>query len=320
MPVTAIIPTFNQRDLVCQTIADLQSQTFPPETIHVIDNGSTDGTEPACRNLGASVIGMGRNAGFAAAVNRGIAAASTEWVAILNNDVRLAPNWLERLLLRAQSENAEFAGGKLLRQSDPSQLDGCFDLLSRGGCAWRAGQGRADSPLWDEPRTIRFVPFTAALFRRRLFDEAGLLDETFESYLEDVEFGLRCALAGRRGIYVPDAVAHHLGSATWGAWSPRMVRLIARNQMLLMAKHGALAGNRWPVFVSQLLWGLLALRHGAGSAWLAGKREGMAMIRQQHAAPSPNLRQVLTDSEQDLLQLQRQTGFDTFWRIYFALT
>ena len=54
-----------------------------------------------------------------------------------------------------------------------------------------------------------------------------LLDERFESYLEDVDFGLRCAEAGLSGLYVPDAVAYHQGSATLGRWHPETVRKIA---------------------------------------------------------------------------------------------
>ncbi len=44
---------------------------------------------------------------------------------------------------------------------------------------------------------------TAAIFRRQLFRDLGGLDETFGSYMEDVDFGLRCALAGREGLYRP---------------------------------------------------------------------------------------------------------------------
>ena len=58
---------------------------------------------------------------------------------------------------------------------------------------------------------------TAALFHRSLFDRVGFLDERFESYLEDVDFGIRCSLQGLSGIYVPEAVCWHGGSATRGA-------------------------------------------------------------------------------------------------------
>ena len=81
------------------------------------------------------------------------------------------------------------------------------------------------------------APATAALFRADLFRRVGTFDATFESYLEDVDFGLRCALAGFSGAYVPDAVAYHWGSASLGPWNPEVVRLIARNQSYLVAKH-----------------------------------------------------------------------------------
>jgi len=63
----------------------------------------------------------------------------------------------------------------------------------------------------------------AAIFRKELFDRLGALDERFESYLEDIDFGIRCATAGLTGIYVPEAVAYHTGSATLGRWHPTTV-------------------------------------------------------------------------------------------------
>ncbi len=320
MAVTAIIPTWNRRELVSAVVSDLLRQTQPPDRILVVDNGSTDGTVEACERLGATVLRMGRNAGFAAAVNHGIGFTSAEWVVILNNDVQLHPDWLERLVSRAEAGGASFACGKLLQTADHSRMDGSFDLLCRGGCAWRAGQGRESGAIWNQARRIYFVPFTAALFRRDLFDEVGYLDERFESYLEDVDFGLRCANAGREGVYVPDAVAYHMGSATLGAWSARMVRLLSRNQLLLMAKHGALRQNRWPAFVAQSLWGLLAVRHGAGWAWLQGKREGLVLARSMQAETDLSLRGVLEESESQLRYLQQETGPDAFWKLYFRLT
>ena len=65
------------------------------------------------RQAGAEVIAMEENAGFAAAVNRGIREVETpEWLAVLNNDVTLEPDWLEQLM--AKVGDAWFATGKLL--------------------------------------------------------------------------------------------------------------------------------------------------------------------------------------------------------------
>jgi GT2 family glycosyltransferase len=183
--------------------------------------------------------------------------------------------------------------------------------------------------LWDGSRKIAFAPFTAALFRVELFRRVGVLDERFESYLEDLDFGLRCALQGYEGLYVPQAVAYHQGSATLGAWHKDTIRRIARNQVLLVAKHfpGAqLWRSGWAILVAQTLWGAVALRHGRGGAFLRGKLQGLRMFRQMRreaawrAAELGRLASVLEQSEAEILEVQRQSGFDRYWRWYFALT
>src|SRR5262249_2949057 len=136
-----------------------------------------------------------------------------------------------------QGVRPTFATGKILSAANRSVIDGAFDLISRGGCACRCGAGRADGALWNSTRVSRLAPMTAVLFRRSLFEDVGWLDESFGSYLEDVDLGLRCALAGKNGLYIPAAVAHHQGSATSGAWNKDTVRLISRNQVLLSAKY-----------------------------------------------------------------------------------
>ncbi len=212
--ITVIVPSWNRRELLEALLDRLAGQTRPAAIVLVVDNGSTDGSAEAAEARGARVIRLGGNRGFAAAVNAGIGQAEGEFVAVLNNDAAPEPDWLERLTDALERDpEAGFAAGKVLDAGRPEILDGAWDLVSRGGCAWRAGSGRLDGSRWSRPGRIRLAPMTAALFRRRLFDEVGLLDERFESYLEDVDFGLRCARRGRYGVYVPQARVLHLGSA-----------------------------------------------------------------------------------------------------------
>src|SRR5580704_16573906 len=153
----------------------------------VVDNGSTDDSAAVAARAGAHVITLAANAGFAAAINRGIREASgSEWIGVLNNDVTLAPDWLACLVAELERNDAWFATGKLLNSQAPEVIDGSFDAVCRGGCAWRCGHGRLDSPVWNQQRSIQLAPFTAAVFRAGLFERVGLLDESFESYLEDV--------------------------------------------------------------------------------------------------------------------------------------
>jgi GT2 family glycosyltransferase len=320
MTVAAVVPHWNRRDLLQTLIASLRAQTRPWDEIIVADNGSTDDSATLAESLGARVVRLGRNLGFAAAVNRGIEAAQSDCIAILNNDITLAPDWLQTLLDALEREGASFATGKIVRAGDPSIIDGTFDEISRGACACRCGAGQPDGPVWNRPRRIRFAPMTAALFRRELFERVGKLDESFESYLEDVDFGIRCATFGVDGVYLPAAVAHHRGSATLGAWNSDTVRLIARNQILLAAKHFR-GQPRWPVVAGQLLWGALAVRHGTGVAYLRGKISGWRCRSraEQSGTNRDRLRTIFEASERDIFEIGRQTGFDWYWRTYFWL-
>jgi len=327
--VSIIVPVWNGRALVERLFQSLRAQTYPAREILIVDNGSEDGAPEVAERLGARAIRMGSNTGFARAVNRGIQECTTEWLVIINSDVELAPDWLERLLEAARLAGTWFAAGKILSAPNPGYIDGTYDVLCRGGCAWRVGQNRADGPEFSIPRNIWSAPGTAALFRTELFHHLGLLDETFESYLEDVEFGLRCACLNYKGRYVPGAVAYHQGSATLGKWHPEIVRKISRNQVLLVAKHyprSLLFRFGWPILFSQSLWVLLALRHGAFLAFLRGKLEGLKGFRAaRQSATALNiephrLAQILRDSELEIRHIQRLTGFDWYWRVYFALT
>jgi GT2 family glycosyltransferase len=324
--ITAIVPNWNGAAMLDGVLGDLGAQTAPPARVLVVDNGSTDGSEAVARKHCAAWLPLGSNRGFAHAVNRGLAESATPLVAILNNDVRLEPRWLATLhTALTAAPDAAFATGKIFSLRKEGVLDGAFDAVCRGACAWRCSSGRPDSEVWNEPRTVTMAPFTAALLRRELFDAVGPLDETFESYLEDVDFGIRSTLAGRHGLYVPEATSRHWGSATLGMWRAETVRRIARNQVYLVAKHfprrWALRYG-WPVVVAQLLYGCLALRHGALGGFVQGKWEGLAGYRRQRraAAPPERFAEMVKLSERMIFDLQQRTGFDWYWRLYFALT
>jgi GT2 family glycosyltransferase len=313
MKISAIVPVWNGRDLLARLLDTLEAQTRPAAELLIVDNGSTDGAPALARTRGARVIEMGRNAGFAAAVNCGIREAGHPLIAILNSDVELAPDYLEKLA----AANAPFATGKIL--SPAGLLDGSFDLTCRGATTWRCGAGQPDAPPFDQPRDIASPPWTAVLYRAAVFRQVGLLEESFESYLEDVDFGLRCAAQRITGRYVPDARAVHVGSAALGRWHPDTVRRMSRNQLLLAARHCS-PRHVWPVLVAQILWGGLAFRHGRGLAWLSGKFQGLrrfSAARAQRPPEDPGLLELAMQSNE---QFMHAFSGDAYWKLYFLLT
>ena len=318
--ITAVIPVHNRADLLARLLETIRAQSVAFAEVVVVDNLSSDSAVAIARNFGCTVIEMEENAGFARAVNRGWQAASGTWIAILNSDVELDPRWAEHLL--ASARHADFAAGTILKATERTAIDGTYDLVSRSACAWRAGNGetasRASEQEPEKVKTIAIAPGTASLFRREALHRLQGFDEQFGSYLEDVDLGLRCVREGLTGVFVPEALAWHHGSATLGRWNPAVVRLISRNQLLLVSRHydrDLFLSCLWPIVAGQLLWGLVALRHGTLLAWLSGKWDALKGFHLD-GTPSPGLREFLAASEREI----SRRSHDSYWRWYFRLT
>lgn len=327
--VSAVIPNMDRADLLARALRSLFAQRLPQhvelEAI-VVDNGSRDNSAEVASELGARAVLLGSNHGVSRALNIGIEAGQGEWVALLNNDVDLAPNWLARMLSGAVRSGAWFATGKVFDASRRHLLDGAGDAVCRGGAAWRLGSGRPDGSEYSKRRPTFFPSATAALFRREFFDRAGLFDESFFAYLEDVDLGMRAATSDLRGVYLPEAVAWHLGSETGGRWSERSVTWITRHQILLLAKHYSgdmLLRFARPVGAVQVLWAALAMSRGRSRSWLRGVALGLADWRaRRHKTSGPGaerLANALLAGESEIRALQERSGWDTFWRWYFRL-
>lgn len=323
--VAAIIPNWNGAGRLERCLASLSRQARPFDQVIVVDNGSNDGSGEVAARAGARFVALGENRGFAAAVNAGVRQAGrADHLALLNNDVLLEPAWLATLVA-ALDQRPEFslATGRTRQLSRPQLLDGAGDALSRGLAAARLGHGRPDGSAYSQARPVLAVCFAAALIRAEVFARVGSLEERFFAYLEDVEFCLRAQLAGFRALYVPEAVAHHEGSASTGtgdALDPRIVTWMTANQLLLAARYAR--GRLWPpVLLTQALWAARMLRHARLAAWLRGvaaARRGWRTLRA--AAPGFDTAALLDLLRASEAQIYEDRGKqDLFWRAYFAV-
>ena len=329
MTVSVVIPHRNRAALLEQALASLDRQELSPGVdldVVVVDNGSMDESHEVAASHGARTVQLGRNLGVSRALNRGIEESRGEWVVLLNNDVRLAPDWLAKLLRAAAEHRSWFATGRVYDASRPDLLDGAGDAVCRGGVAWRLCHGRPDTSASDRGRPTFFPSATASLFRREFFARAGMFDEDFFAYLEDVEVGLRAASLGLAGVYEPQALAWHKGSATAGRWSDAVVGWMTRHQILILAKHYSqtmLLRFGQPVLVAQLLWALLAISRGRTRAWLSGLRSGLAESSRHWRAEGRSgeaaLVAALLASESEIAEVQGACGWDNWWKWYFRL-
>jgi len=289
--VDIVIPTYEGREHLESCLPSLREQTFRPVRVHVVDNGSGDGTAEWLERAhpDVSVCRLPANLGFSAAVNHGIRRTRAPYVALLNNDTVVDARWVEALILALEEEpQASFATSKILSARDPSVMDNAGDGFGRKGISYPIGYLEPDDGQYGDRRPVFGACGAACMFRRSLFEEVGLFDEDFFAYHEDADLSFRAQLAGHSGIYVPDAVVFHRGSATSGSRiNAFTVFLSTRNNLHVLVKN--LPRPLLLRYLPWILWGQaywflkMAVREGRWGPWTRGILAGFRDFRRMRS-------------------------------------
>lgn len=286
--ITVVIPNYNGMKYLKECFEALDAQQDAPAyRVLVVDNGSTDGSVEYIRAYAESHLGenyryelitLTENTGFCHAVNVGIAAADGPYVVLLNNDTKVAPDFLRALYERMEECPEAFSASASMRMWDaPELLDGAGDNYCVLGWAYARGKGRA-AKQYEKPCEIFASCGGAAIYRREILEKIGLFDELHFAYLEDLDLGYRARIHGYINVYAPRARVIHYGSASTGSryneWktdkaSANSVYVIWKNMPLL----------QWLWNMPLLLLGFLVkflffIRKGMGKIYIKGLWKG----------------------------------------------
>lgn len=193
--ISVVIPAYNHERFVGEAIASVQAQTLADFELVIVDDGSRDRTAEVCMAAASEdarirVIRQ-PNGGSHAAINRGVAEACGDWIAILNSDDRFAPQRLERLRERAL-DGARFV------TTACRLIDGAGEEITDPKHWWWAsvGQFHAMAVELGPVQGLLYGNYTVStsnfFFERRLFDEVGPMRP--RRYVIDWEWALRAAL------------------------------------------------------------------------------------------------------------------------------
>jgi hypothetical protein len=248
-PTSVIIVSYNTRDLVLRAIGAARDPSQGVAEVIVVDNASSDGSAEA---VGAAhpcvrVVVNQTNRGFAAAVNQGIRATSSPYVALLNSDAAPDPGALRRLADYLDAHPRVGAVAPRLVFPDGGFQPNCgerfeslaTDLLG-GDLLWRTLGGRLlalPEPHDDAPRQVAWATGACLMLRRRALDEIGLLDEGFFMYEEDLDLCLRLGRAGWEIVYLPGVRTSHVGEASPTPEQRDVLRWKLRSRDYFARKH-----------------------------------------------------------------------------------
>lgn len=238
--VSVVILTCNGREHLEECLGSLLKQTWLEREIILVLNGSTDGSARMVgERFGEAVrlIELPENIGYTGGNNAGLRAARGEYVAVLNDDTRADPGWLEAMVETLERRpECGLAACKILSYRRPEIIDNAGHLIYRDGTFRGRGRLERDRGQYDREEEVLAPSGCAFLVRRAALEESGFFDEDFFIYGDDADLSLRIRLAGWQAVYVPSAVVYHKYSATTGAYSPLKAFLVERNRIWLTIK------------------------------------------------------------------------------------
>jgi len=201
--ISVVVPVHNGEKTIAACIESLLALDYPRDDIEIIivDNRSTDSTRDIVARYPVTCLSQPRR-GAAAARNAGIRRARGEYVAFTDSDCTVDPRWLSELATAFADPRVACAGGEIVNPPPASDLERYYASHNP------ISQKRAiekDYILFPHAITAN------AMFRKGIFDTAGLFDEQFPTAGgEDVDLGWRIHWAGYAMRYVPGAVVVHM--------------------------------------------------------------------------------------------------------------
>jgi GT2 family glycosyltransferase len=283
LSVHVVVVNWNGRDTTLECLENLRASLPEDAVVHVVDNGSTDGSVDAvCQaHPWALVHPNTSNLGFAAGANVGIRAAledGAEWVFLHNNDAVLEPGTVPALLGAAgRHPGAGLFGGRIYHQRSTDVLWCCGVRMGWApNLAHLRGHQRRGAGRYLEEEEVGSLTGCGLLVHKDVWERIGVLDEAWFVYVEDADFCERARKAGFRCVYVPDAVMEHSGAgSTGGGYSPGRKYLTGYGSVLFLKRHGTF--KLWSSFLvfDVLLWPALVvvsiLRGRVSSALAKGR-------------------------------------------------
>jgi len=306
--ISIIIVTWNGIRHLKKYLPNVTETDYPNFEIIIADNASDDGTDlwvnqtcPDCK-----IARLQKNYGYAGGNNRAAETADGDILLFLNNDVRVAPNWLHSIAKAFQNPEIAIAQPKIKSDRNPEMFEyagaagGFIDWLGYPFCRGRIFDTvEPDNGQYDDETEIFWASGAAFAIRKEVFGSLNGFDEAFEFHMEEIDLCWRALKSGYKTFYIPDSTVFHYGGGSMPEDSPRKVFYNFRNSLLMLAKnldrHVAIK-----IFARLILDGLSGIKYlldGNPQSTLAVIRAHFSFYRHLNSAISKRVRYPVKNKE-----------------------
>lgn len=258
--VTVVVLNWNGWRDTLGCLASLQTLVDPQPDILLIDNRSTDDSVRQVRQSypALRIVVNDVNLGFGGGCNVGLRealASDCEYVWLINNDARVLPDTLEKMLEVADRRPAVGAVGSVIRNVDKAQT-----VQVWGGGQVNMCLGR--SRLLLQPGQLDFVSGASMLIRTEALRSVGLFDEArYFMYWEDTDLSFRMRKQGWELVASSASQVFHIGSASLGKGSAKIDEYFICSAARFFRQHAPLPWIPIGLLTLSLLGKRILLRH-----------------------------------------------------------
>jgi GT2 family glycosyltransferase len=242
--VSVIIVNYNGNGIITGCLKGLEAQSFKDFEALVVDNGSLDDSlyeikaflkETAIAPL-VKLISLNKNLGFAGGNLEGLKQACGEYIGLLNSDTEADERWLGELVMAMDNDPGVGICASKLIVYGTDMIDSAGDGFSTSLKGFKRGEG-GKIFLYGKKEYIFGACAGAALYRRKMIEEIGFLDEDFFLIHEDTDLNFRAQLHGWKVLYVPTALVSHKVRSSIGNMSDMAFYYALRNSEWVRIKN-----------------------------------------------------------------------------------
>jgi GT2 family glycosyltransferase len=226
-----------------------------------------------------TLVELPDNLGFGRAVNAGVRAGEGDAIVLVNNDVLVAPGFVDAIVAPLASPRVGMVAG-LTTIPETNLVDAFGIELDRALASYNRARR---APVGTRAGRLAMPSGGAAAYRREAWETAGGFDEALFAYGEDVDLGLRLRSLGWEAAEAPAARGVHLGGASAGVDSPFQRELAGFARGFLLRRYGILRSRVAPraLLLEALVVGFGLVRHrtlvpvrARRDGWRAARRDG----------------------------------------------
>lgn len=240
--VSVVLVNFRGAGDTIEAIRHLGELDWPQDKLEIVVVENASGDDSAARIRAAAphvkLVVSKTNDGFAGGCNRGVAASTGEFIALLNNDARPDKAWIKAAVDKfAESDDIGAVASRVL-DWDGKLVDFIGSAMTWYGMGYKPFTAEPIPKTPDVPQDVLFGTGAAMFVRRSVYDALGGFDERYFMFFEDVDLGWRLNLRGWRFAYVPESLAYHKHHASMAEFGPyKETYLLERNALYTLYKN-----------------------------------------------------------------------------------